>query len=141
MIGDNRYFSTDYNHLVMKISDDRVILDKTIGDQVSIWKRSRGFTDELVTGHVCSGHTCSYTQIGDVFLCEKTGRVHGRNSAFTMIIIGIRLPYVTLVPVFLQCVMILAGNLFWINPVDYWFARYLVNVLIGGLLLKRNQIL
>ncbi|ONK58873.1 uncharacterized protein A4U43_C08F610 [Asparagus officinalis] len=62
--------------LLSQISDDRVILDKTIGDQVSIWKRSRGFTDEVVTGHVCSGHTCSYTQIGDVFLCEKTGRVH-----------------------------------------------------------------
>lgn len=62
--------------LPSQVSDDRVMLDKTVGDQVSIWKRNRGFTDEAVTGHVCSGHTCSYTKIGDVFLCEKTGRVH-----------------------------------------------------------------
>jgi len=73
--------------LILKVSDDRVILDKTVGDQVSIWKRNRGFTDEAVTGHVCSGHTCSYTQIGDVFLCEKTGCVHGKNSVFIMILL------------------------------------------------------
>lgn len=62
----------------MKVNDDQVILDRTVADQVSIWKSSRGLTDEVVTGHVCSGNTCSYSQIGDVFICEKTGRVHGR---------------------------------------------------------------
>lgn len=59
-----------------QVNDDRVILDRTVGDQVSIWRSSRGFTDDSVLGHVCSGRTCSYSQIGDVFLCEKTGRVH-----------------------------------------------------------------
>lgn len=62
----------------MKVNDDRIILDKTVADQVSIWKRSKGFTDALVLDHVCSGETCSYHQIGDVFVCEKTGNVHGR---------------------------------------------------------------
>nr|XP_010918649.1 F-box protein SKIP31 isoform X3 [Elaeis guineensis] len=62
--------------LPSQVNDDQVILDRTVADQVSIWKSSRGLSDEAVTGHVCSGNTCSYSQIGDVFICEKTGRVH-----------------------------------------------------------------
>lgn len=62
----------------MKVKDDRVILDKTVGDQVSLWKSSRGFTDNLVTDHACSGEMCTYHHIGNVFVCEKTGYVHGR---------------------------------------------------------------
>ena len=66
--------------LPLKVNDDLVILDKTVGDQVSIWKSSRGFSDEAVVDHLCSGNTCSYSQIGDVFLCDKTGCVHGKNG-------------------------------------------------------------
>lgn len=62
--------------LPSQVNDDRIILDKTLDDQVSIWKSSRGLTDAVFADHVCSGKTCSYSQIGDVFLCEKTGRVH-----------------------------------------------------------------
>lgn len=62
---------------MFKVIDDRVILDKTVADQVSIWKSSRGLTDKVVMDHSCSGETCSYYQIGDVFVCEKTGHVHG----------------------------------------------------------------
>uniref|UniRef100_A0A1D1Z5G5 F-box protein SKIP31 n=1 Tax=Anthurium amnicola TaxID=1678845 RepID=A0A1D1Z5G5_9ARAE len=62
--------------LPSQVYDDSVILDKTVAEQVSIWKSSRGLTDELIGDHTCSGDTCTYTQIGDVFLCEKTGRVH-----------------------------------------------------------------
>jgi hypothetical protein len=62
--------------LPSEVNDDKVILDKTIADQVSSWKSSRGLTDEAVKGHSCSGNTCSYTQIGDAYICEKTGRVH-----------------------------------------------------------------
>ncbi|KAK9144067.1 hypothetical protein Sjap_003970 [Stephania japonica] len=62
--------------LPSQVHDDRIILDKTVGDQVSIWKRSKGLTDEVVGNHVCSGETCSYYQIGDVFVCEKTGSIH-----------------------------------------------------------------
>lgn len=59
------------------MNDDSIILDRTVADQVSMWKSKRGLTDdESVMGHVCSGNTCSYTKIGDVFICEKTGRVH-----------------------------------------------------------------
>lgn len=61
----------------MKLNDDRIILDKTLADQVSSWKSSRGLSDTVVTDHACSGETCSYYQIGDVFICEKTGQVHG----------------------------------------------------------------
>jgi len=60
------------------------MLDKTVADQVSSWKNSRGLTDEAVKGHSCSGNTCSYTQIGDAYICEKTGRVHG-NTYFLSI--------------------------------------------------------
>lgn len=60
------------------MKDDRVILDKTVADRVSIWKSSRGLTDKVVTDHACSGETCSYFKLGDVFVCEKTGNVHGR---------------------------------------------------------------
>lgn len=62
----------------MKVNDDRIILDKTVADQVSSWKSSRGLTDKVDIDHNCSGVTCTYYQIGDVFVCEKTGRVHGR---------------------------------------------------------------
>ncbi|EXC31693.1 F-box protein SKIP31 [Morus notabilis] len=58
------------------VIDDRIILDKTVADQVSMWKSSRGLTDNVVMDHACSGETCSYYQIGDVFVCEKTGHVH-----------------------------------------------------------------
>lgn len=59
-----------------QLKDDSLILDKTLADQVSSWKSSRGLSDTVVTDHACSGKTCSYYQIGDVFICEKTGQVH-----------------------------------------------------------------
>ncbi|EPS60914.1 hypothetical protein M569_13887, partial [Genlisea aurea] len=60
-----------------QVKDDRISLDKTIADQVSIWKRSRGLSDDaVVINHVCSGESCTYYTIGDVFVCEKTGNVH-----------------------------------------------------------------
>ncbi|KAI5656576.1 hypothetical protein M9H77_25369 [Catharanthus roseus] len=62
--------------LPSQVLDDRIILDKTITDQVSMWKSSRGLTDKVVLDHACSGETCTYYQIGDVFVCEKTGNVH-----------------------------------------------------------------
>ena len=68
----------DMSVLSVKVNDDRIILDKTVADQVSMWKSSRGLTDKVVTDHACSGETCSYYHIGDVFICEKTGLVHGR---------------------------------------------------------------
>ncbi|MCD7457539.1 F-box protein skip31 [Datura stramonium] len=62
--------------LPSQINDDRIILDKTVADQVSIWKRSKGLGDNVANDHACSGETCAYHQIGDVFVCEKTGNVH-----------------------------------------------------------------
>ncbi|XP_048230966.1 F-box protein SKIP31 isoform X2 [Ricinus communis] len=62
--------------LPSQVKDDRIILDKTIAEQVSIWKNKKGLADKVVTDHSCSGETCSYYQIGDVFVCEKTGNVH-----------------------------------------------------------------
>lgn len=62
--------------LPSQVKDDQIILDKTLADQVSIWKKSKGLTDNVVTDHACSGDKCSYHQIGDVFVCEKTGNVH-----------------------------------------------------------------
>lgn len=47
-----------------------------------MWKKSRGLTDDAANGHTCSGNTCSYSQIGDVFICERTGWVHGMHSPF-----------------------------------------------------------
>ncbi|KAJ6700462.1 F-BOX ONLY PROTEIN 3 [Salix koriyanagi] len=62
--------------LPSQVKDDCIILDKTVADQVSIWKSRRGLTDKVVTDHACSGETCSYFKLGDVFVCEKTGNVH-----------------------------------------------------------------
>ncbi|XP_020550739.1 F-box protein SKIP31-like isoform X2 [Sesamum indicum] len=59
-----------------QVNDDRIILDKTLADQVSIWKSSRGLADTVVVNHACSGENCTYYHIGDVFVCEKTGNVH-----------------------------------------------------------------
>ncbi|XP_010275143.1 PREDICTED: F-box protein SKIP31-like isoform X2 [Nelumbo nucifera] len=65
-----------WKKLYIQVNDDRIIMDKTVADQVSMWRSSKGMTDEVVVDHACSGETCSYYQIGDVFICEKTGRVH-----------------------------------------------------------------
>lgn len=62
--------------LLSQVNDDLIILDKTVADQVSIWKNSKGLSDKVVTDHSCSGEVCSYFQIGNVFICEKTGNVH-----------------------------------------------------------------
>lgn len=62
--------------LPSQVNDDRILLDKTVADQVSMWKSSRGLTDKVFTDHACSGFSCSYYHIGDVFVCEKTGNVH-----------------------------------------------------------------
>ncbi|KAL2517316.1 F-box protein SKIP31 [Abeliophyllum distichum] len=62
--------------LPSQVNDDRIILDKTLADQVSMWKSSRGLVDTVVADHACSGESCTYYQIGDVFVCEKTGHVH-----------------------------------------------------------------
>lgn len=67
-----------FYHLLFKVKDDRIVLDKTVADQVSIWKNSNGLTDTVVLNHACSGETCTYYQIGDAFVCEKTGNVHGK---------------------------------------------------------------
>lgn len=67
---------------MLKVNDDRIILDKTLADQVSIWKSSRGLADNVVVNHVCSGESCTYYRIGDVFVCEKTGNVHGEKRLF-----------------------------------------------------------
>ncbi|KAL8499553.1 hypothetical protein ACS0TY_022485 [Phlomoides rotata] len=59
-----------------QVNDDCIILDKTLADQVSMWKSSRGLAETGVLNHACSGENCAYYQIGDVFVCEKTGNVH-----------------------------------------------------------------
>ncbi|XP_076897193.1 F-box protein SKIP31-like [Bidens hawaiensis] len=62
--------------LPSQLKDDWMILDKSVADQVSIWKKSKGLTDKVFSDHDCSGERCSYYQIGDVFVCENTGYVH-----------------------------------------------------------------
>ncbi|OWM72268.1 hypothetical protein CDL15_Pgr018153 [Punica granatum] len=62
--------------LPSQVKDDRILFDKTVADQVSIWKRNNGFTDKVILDHACSGETCSYYRIGDAFVCEETGNVH-----------------------------------------------------------------
>ncbi|XP_071705474.1 F-box protein SKIP31-like [Rutidosis leptorrhynchoides] len=62
--------------LPSQLKDEWMILDKSVADQVSIWKKSKGLTDTVFSDHDCSGEKCSYYQIGDVFVCENTGYVH-----------------------------------------------------------------
>lgn len=64
--------------LPSQINDDRINLDKTVADQVSMWNKSKGLGDKVVIDHSFSGETCNYYQIGDVYVCEKTGHVHGK---------------------------------------------------------------
>ncbi|MCO5567134.1 hypothetical protein L7F22_020820 [Adiantum nelumboides] len=59
-----------------QIKDDLIILDTTVAEQITSWRTSLGLPDVYLGDHVCSGKTCSYSQIADVFLCEKTGRAH-----------------------------------------------------------------
>ncbi|KAL4290584.1 hypothetical protein GQ457_14G022230 [Hibiscus cannabinus] len=67
--------------------DKSIILDKTIADRVTMWRSSRGLAGEADTDHACSGETCSYYQIGDVFVCEKTGKVHVCDDACREVIL------------------------------------------------------
>ncbi|KAH7427800.1 hypothetical protein KP509_10G060600 [Ceratopteris richardii] len=62
--------------ILAQIKDDFIILDTTVAEQITSWRNSQGLPDVYLGNHVCSGRTCSYSQIGDVFLCEKTGRAH-----------------------------------------------------------------
>lgn len=62
--------------LPSQINDDLIIVDKTIAEQITSWRRTRELPDMYLGDHFCSGRMCSYFQIGDVFLCEKTGRAH-----------------------------------------------------------------
>lgn len=62
--------------LPSQVNDDMLLLDTTVADRITHLKHSRGLPDEFTAEHVCSGRTCTYSQIGDAFLCEKTGRVH-----------------------------------------------------------------
>ncbi|KAL3693366.1 hypothetical protein R1sor_007017 [Riccia sorocarpa] len=59
-----------------QIRDDIVVLDTSVADHVTAWRRRHNLPDVYVGDHSCSGRTCSYYQIGDIFLCEKTGRAH-----------------------------------------------------------------
>lgn len=118
-----------------------------------MWKRSKGFTDELVLNHACSGETCTYHRIGDVYVCEKTGNVHGIASStshkgvfFIDLLLFINtkgfkiLNLVNNVLFFLQYVMKHAGNLSWILMTSSLYALFLVAVLIGYYhLLKWSQ--
>ncbi|CAL5040431.1 unnamed protein product [Urochloa decumbens] len=101
--------------LPSEVNDDKVILDKTIADQVSTWKSRRGLTDESVKGHSCSGKTCSYTKIGDAYICEKTGRVHVCDEACREFVLDQRSGM-------LLCTI--SGHCFerWLCPDDEWDA-------------------
>eukprot|EP00898_Chlorokybus_atmophyticus_P005896 jgi/Chlat1/6307/Chrsp44S05790 len=61
-------------------ADDTVMLDTSIADQITVWRRRNGLDGTrqqlAAIDHICSGSSCSYHQIGDVFLCERTGRAH-----------------------------------------------------------------
>ncbi|GBG88284.1 hypothetical protein CBR_g46850 [Chara braunii] len=55
------------------------MVDSSVADHITAWRKMHSFDEESLLGaadHVCSGKTCSYHQIGDVFLCEKTGKAH-----------------------------------------------------------------
>ncbi|GLT81020.1 hypothetical protein SLA2020_524280 [Shorea laevis] len=62
--------------LPSQVKDDRIFLDKTVADQISRWKSRHGLAYKVFTDHACSGETCSYHQIGNVFVCGKIGYVH-----------------------------------------------------------------
>lgn len=103
-----------------------MILDKSVADQVSIWKKSKGLTDKVFSDHNCSGETCSYYQIGDVFVCETTGYVHGTLCFSSSYVVANILMIITLV---MQCVMILARMLSLIQKMSSWFVQFLAIVL------------
>lgn len=62
------------HHSMLK--DDIMIPDATVGDQINQLKQHHGLPDVFTGAHACSGSTCTYSQVGDIFLCEKTGLVH-----------------------------------------------------------------
>ncbi|CAK9204284.1 unnamed protein product [Sphagnum troendelagicum] len=62
--------------LPSQVHDDLVVVDSSMADQITAWRRSQKLADVYLGDHWCSGKTCSYYQIDDVFLCEKTGRAH-----------------------------------------------------------------
>ncbi|XP_024525483.1 F-box protein SKIP31 [Selaginella moellendorffii] len=59
-----------------QIKDELGVFDPSIADQVTQWRRSHKLSEVYSGSHTCSGRTCSYHQIGDVYICEKTGCAH-----------------------------------------------------------------
>ncbi|GLJ43330.1 hypothetical protein SUGI_0899990 [Cryptomeria japonica] len=59
-----------------KLEEDLTLAVTTVDDQISQWKQSCGLPDVFTGDHVCSGSTCTYSQVGNFFLCENTGCVH-----------------------------------------------------------------
>lgn len=103
-----------------------------------MWKKSRGLTDDAANGHACSGNTCSYSQIGDAFICERTGCVHGMHSPLpklSMLDLFVTIFFCTV----MQSVLIIAERLFSMLLVDLWCVLFLVNALIDCWILEMNQ--
>jgi hypothetical protein len=93
---------------------------------VSSWKSRRGLTDDAVKGHSCSGSTCLYTQIGDAYICEKTGRVHGIYFNFLphcLVTCELCMPEMVCF-FFFQYAMMHVVNLSWTNLVGYLSVLY-----------------
>eukprot|EP00899_Mesostigma_viride_P016597 jgi/Mesvir1/24939/Mv16915-RA.1 len=62
--------------------DDSLLLhNTTMGEEIASWRARHGFVGVQAARRAaehtaCSGPGCSYHVIGDVFLCETTGRAH-----------------------------------------------------------------
>lgn len=60
------------------LDGDDVLISLTETEHVARWRSQRGLGDGTgpACRHRCSGLSCAYHQIGDIFLCETTGRAH-----------------------------------------------------------------
>jgi hypothetical protein len=48
----------------------------SVADLVCRWRLQRSLGDGADMRHACSYKTCTYHQISNSFICERTGRVH-----------------------------------------------------------------
>eukprot|EP00270_Netrium_digitus_P019681 TRINITY_DN7824_c0_g2_i1.p1 TRINITY_DN7824_c0_g2~~TRINITY_DN7824_c0_g2_i1.p1 ORF type:complete len:230 (-),score=69.99 TRINITY_DN7824_c0_g2_i1:311-910(-) len=61
-----------------QVEDDLVMVEASLAELIQEWRQQQQhLIEHLYAGnHVCSGRQCSYHRIGNVFLCERTGKAH-----------------------------------------------------------------
>ena len=64
--------------MTSQVNDDLLVVEETVAEELTLWRRYKGLPDVFTGNHVCDGSVCLFHRLGDVvYVCEQTGRAHG----------------------------------------------------------------